>query len=220
MSKHTSNPTSARRTFCKLTLAGVTAAGAGAFLRSSPALAQRAMEEKVTPQAIETIVTGWPDKQREVAKHIIEKYGLPNGGTTTNRLIWLEHGPWKYSIICREEIPHNFPLKHMDILEQAIDYRVPPDKCNELAAYNGSVTVRRTKGELAAMCDKEAMNFLALNLAHDIIIGKLSVEAARQAYTAAAVAFMKGEQPPYTQALQFQVPQKNTGDPDQVTATM
>jgi hypothetical protein len=31
---------------------------------------------------------------------------------------------------------------------------------------------------------------------------------------------MKGEQRPYTQALQFQVPQKGTGDSDQVTATM
>jgi hypothetical protein len=108
----------------------------------------------------------------------------------------------------------------MDILEQAIDYRVPPEKYGALAAYNGSVTARRTRGELAAMCDKEAMNFLALNLAHDIITGKLSVEEARQAYTTTALAFTKGEQRPYTQALQFQVPPKGTGDPDQVTATM
>jgi hypothetical protein len=169
---------------------------------------------------METLLAGWPERQREVAKHIIGTYGLPNGGTTTNQLIWLDNNPWKYTIICREEVPHNFPVKHIDILEQAINYRVPPEKCDELAAYNGSVTVRRTKGELVAMCDREPMNFLALNLAHDIVIGKLNVEEARQAYATTALAFRKGEQRPYTQALQFQVPQKNTGDPDQATATM
>jgi hypothetical protein len=215
-----SNNASARRAFIKLAIACTTAVGAGSFLRLSPALAQQGAGEKATQQAVDTILEGWPDKQREVARQIVDRYGLPNGGTTTSRLTWLDNGPWKYSMLYREEVPHNFPMKHTDVLEQAIAYRVLPEKYDELAAYNGSVTVRRTKGEMSAMCDREEMNFLALNLAHDIITGKLSVEAARQAYTTTVLAFIKGEKHPYTQALQFQLPPGNLGDPDRVTATM
>jgi hypothetical protein len=135
-------------------------------------------------------------------------------------MIWLDNSPWKYTILHREEVPHNFPVKHMDILEQAIDYRVPPGKVDALAVYNGSVTVHRTKGDMVAMCDREEMNFLALNLAHDIVTEKLSAAAARQIYTTTAVAFLKGEKPPYTQGLQFQAPPGDTGDPDQVQVAM
>lgn len=220
MNKPMSNNASARRKLIKLALAGMTATGAGALFRFSPALAQTVVGEKVPQQAVDTLLAGWPEKQQEVAKKIIDKYGLPNGGTTTNLVIWLDNGPWKYTILHREEVPHNFPIKHMDILEQAISYRVPPGKVNELAVYNGSVTVRRTKGDMVAMCDREEMNFLALNLAHDIVTEKLSAAAARQTYTTTAVAFLKGEKPPYTQGLQFQAPPGDTGDPDQVQVAM
>ena len=43
-----------------------------------------------------------------------------------------------------------------------------------LAAYDGSVVVNRTNGEYQPRCDLEAANFLALNLAHEIILGKRS----------------------------------------------
>ena len=32
-------------------------------------------------------------------------------------------------------MPHTFPKPHTDLLEQFIDYRVPVDKYDELAAY-------------------------------------------------------------------------------------
>lgn len=104
-------------------------------------------------------------------------------------------------------------MPHVDVLEQVISYRVPPDKFDELAEYDGSVIAERTKGTLAARCDKEAMNFLALNLAHDIITGKRSVGDARKFYAATAMATMKGEMPPYVQQLQF-TPPAAAGDPD------
>lgn len=40
--------------------------------------------------------------------------------------------------------------------------------------------VERTRGELAARCDKEEMNYLALNLANDIATGKVDVDEARR----------------------------------------
>jgi hypothetical protein len=47
--------------------------------------------------------------------------------------------------IVNEEIPHRFPEPHMDPLLQTINYRVPPDKFDELAHYDGSVIAERTK---------------------------------------------------------------------------
>ncbi len=69
-------------------------------------------------------------------------------------LMWRNNGPWKWTRISRETIPHSFPMPHPDLLEQAIDYRVPVDMFDDLARYDGSVIAERTKGELSARCDK------------------------------------------------------------------
>jgi len=220
MKQHRVNNTSVRREFIKFAMASTVAISAVAVLPVPPAITQTDTGPKVTQQAMATLLAGWPDKQQEVARHIIEKYGLPNGGTTTRLIMWLNNGPWEYSILYRQEIPHNFPIKHMDMLEQAIHYRVPPEKLNDLMTYNGSITVHRTQGKMSAMCNREEINFLALNLAHDIIIEKINIEEARQAYSRATIAFIKGDKPPYTQALQFQMSQGETGYSDQTTTNM
>ena len=46
-----------------------------------------------------------------------------------------------------------------------------PPEVLDLARFDGSVIVERTRGEIGARCDKEEMNYLALNLAHDIVTG-------------------------------------------------
>jgi hypothetical protein len=84
-----------------------------------------------------------------------------------------------------------------------------------LAAFDGSVTVRRTKGEMSAMCYTEPTNFLALNLAHDIVTGKSTAEEVRRSYARAVQDFMKGETPPYMQKLVFRpADQGSTADLD------
>src|ERR1700730_5479015 len=49
-----------------------------------------------------------------------------------------------------------------------------------LAVFDGSVLVDRTKGEMSARCEGEAANFLALNLADDIVHGRKDVESAER----------------------------------------
>lgn len=68
------------------------------------------------------------------------------------------------------------------MLEQAIWYRVPPKKFGDLAQYDGSVWAERTKGVMAARCHFENMNYVALNLAHRLIEGQLTVASARSEY--------------------------------------
>jgi len=103
----------------------------------------------------------------------------------------------------QEPVQHNFPMQHLDLLEQFVDYSVPADKYDELAQYDGSVVVARTVGEISARCDKEEANFLALNLANDISLGKKSVEEARTYYARAIKEMMQGKMDPYLQKLHF-----------------
>lgn len=166
-------------------------------------------------KTVDQIIAAWKAKPQEVARKMIAKYGQPNEATD-RRLIWHNNGPWKYTELVNEEIPHVFPKPHNDMLFQTINYRVPVDKFDELAEYDGSVIVERTKGEMAARCDMEEANFLALNLANDILTGKKSVKEARKFY---AEAMREMKHPEYKQGFLFQVPRTDQGDPDQEVFT-
>ncbi len=153
---------------------------------------------------------------KSAANEIIKKYGRPNEANP-KRLIWYDNGPWKRTVVYRHEIPHNFPQPHTDVVEQFIDYHVPPEKVSELAKFDGSVIVERTKGEVSARCDMEAANFLAINLMHEIVTGKLTAEQARKVYTETAAAYVVSRSAPYAEAFQFQLPQEATNDTDETT---
>lgn len=174
---------------------------------------ERATRGTVDLTAVEQILGGWGDAPQRVARRTIDKYGPPNEATPC-RLIWFDNGPWKRTIVYRDEVPHNFPKPHTDLLEQFIDYRVPPGRFSELAAYDGSVVPERTKGEISARCDMEEMNFLALNLAHDVATGRRSAEDARREYAAQATAFMLKRDAPYTERLLFGIQRGGTADLD------
>lgn len=131
-------------------------------------------------------------------------------------LAWMDAGPWKMIHVSKAETKHSFPIEHTDMLEQVISYQVPADKFDELAAFDGSVVADRTQGLLSARCDMEANNFLALNLAHDVISEKKSVEEARKAYADIVKEKMNGGNPEYMQKLMFEQ-QPDVGDPDKNT---
>lgn len=167
-------------------------------------------------QSLEDITQEWPQVAREAVESMTEKYGPPDE-YSESQAIWHQNGPWKRTVVQREEVPHEWPAHHKDVLEQFIHYRVPPDKYDDLARFDGSVIVERTKGVISARCAGEAMNFVALNLANDIVTGKYSVEEARREYERLYQSYQDGQKPQYTQQLVFEVPEGGTGDPDVAT---
>jgi hypothetical protein len=188
---------------------------------SAAKTAGRQAGEQPTPaladmQAVEAIIAGWPAMSRHGANEIIGKYGPPNEATDS-RLIWYNNGPWKRTICYRDEVPHHFPNPHSDTVECVIDYRVPPEMFSELARFDGSVIVERTKGEVSARCDMESANFLAINLMHEIVTGKMTAEEARKFYTETAAAYVVSRSAPYAEGFQFPLPQENTSDTDTTT---
>lgn len=175
------------------------------------AAAQPAAQRETAGKTAEQIVADWPEVAKKAAMETIKKQGQPTG-ITANRLIWQDKAPYKMIIAQKHQIPHHFPVEHFDVLEHVIDYMVPSDKFDELATFDGSVIVERTRGTMSARCDSEAHNLIALNLANDIVTGKTSVEDAKKRYMELAKALKQGEKPEYTQKLTFDVP-KDTGDP-------
>jgi hypothetical protein len=164
--------------------------------------------------AVDSILANWKPQPRDLARVLITKYGPPHE-VTQSRLMWYNNGPWKRTELLNAEIPHNFPSPHNDMLQQVIDYRVPPDKVAEVLAYDGSILIDRTRGEMAARCNSEEMNTLALNLAHDIITGQRTVEAARETYSSTVSQSAPGIAVPLMDKLQFITAVGPTADPDQ-----
>jgi hypothetical protein len=163
---------------------------------------------------VQSVIANWPATSKKVAEEMIAKYGQP-GGSTTDMLVWNNNAPWKRTIVYRDTVAHNFPTPHPDLLQQFIDYKVPVDKYSIMAAYDGSVIVERTKGEISARCDKEGANLLAINLANDVATGAKTADAARAYYTQAMQKFITtGQMDPYMQGFKFTVPTSGTKDPD------
>ncbi|MDK1490826.1 hypothetical protein QN219_12210, partial [Sinorhizobium sp. 7-81] len=80
-------------------------------------------------------VQDWPEESREAAQLVIDQYGEPNE-TTESQLVWHRPGPWKRIVASKTFYEHNFPAPHNDSVESVIDYRVPPEKFSELAAFD------------------------------------------------------------------------------------
>lgn len=166
-----------------------------------------------SPEDANEIIQDWPDISKKVAQTMMDQYGDPDEATES-LLIWRENDPWLRTMVYKEPVDHEFPMPHKDVLEQFISYEVEPHFFDELAEYDGSVIVERTKGEISARCDKEAANFLALNLAHEITEGNMSVYEARETYAESVKAAQKGNPPERMQGFTFDVPRDYAGDPD------
>ena len=177
--------------------------------------AQPSETEKETTDTPMTGMEDWPEASKMAIKEITDKYGKPDA-TAPEELIWTNKGVWKKICIDKKETKHSFPIEHTDMMKTTIMYKVPEDKMDDLGKFDGSVTFDRTQGTMSARCDKEANNFLALNLANDIVTDKKTIEEARTAYGDIIKEKMKGGNPEYMEKLAFQA-QTNTADPDKNT---
>ena len=163
---------------------------------------------------VEAIIAGWPDAPQRGARQMLEQYGAPNEGTPT-KLFWYRAGPWKRILVTSDVLIHNFPAPHSDFLTQWIDYQVPVGLADEITRYDGSCLIDRTAGEAAARCDSEAANMITLNLMHEIVTGKRTVDEARAVYAENMAGYTMGRPAPYAERLLFPVPQGGTEDPDE-----
>src|SRR5665213_1085462 len=125
-------------------------------------------EASQTPQ---TVILKWPEGARVTARAMISKYGEPNR-FSEGALVWIDNGPWQKSVVYRSAWPHFLGRKDKDYLEQTIAYRVPAEKIDDLKRFDRRLEVNESRGQLSARSESEALNFLALNLADEIVTDK------------------------------------------------
>ncbi|MBC7843384.1 MAG: hypothetical protein H7099_13770 [Gemmatimonadaceae bacterium] len=171
------------------------------------------MASPMTMPQMEKMMSAWPMASKDAVMFMTKKYGAP-AAMTSEMAMWGKTGPWKRTVVYGTEYAHEFPAHHTDVMQQWVDYKAPASTYDELAMYDGSVVLERTSGEMSARCDKEGANFLALNLADEIVRGKRSAADARKMYGEQIVALTAMKPAPYTERLMFS-PMTNTNDPDQ-----
>lgn len=159
-------------------------------------------------------IQSWPEESREAAQLVLDEHGEPDEVTET-QLTWHGAGPWKRIVATRTFHEHNFPVPHIDAVESVIEYRVPVDKFSALAAFDGSVVVERTTGEVSARCHDLQANNLALNLMHDIVTGARDVDDARRYYAKEFADYRRKKPTPYMDGLRFSTTDENAADPDE-----
>ncbi len=190
----------------------VIAIGFTAFAKFSSAEKASASPEKIVSSPMDDM-SGWSDASKMAVMMMKKQYGEP-AEKTADMMMWKNPGQWKKTVVYAKEFKHDFPMPHTDVMQQWIDYKVPQEKFNELAMFDGSVVCNRTNGEISARCDKEGANFLAINLANDVIKGNKDVKTARDFYAMAVKEMINGGKPAYMQKLQFDVANGNTADTD------
>ena len=89
---------------------------------------------------------------------------------------------------------------------------MPPERTDDLAFFDGSVLVDRTRGELSARSDSEEANFLALNLAYDVVADRKDPGEARRQY---AEALLQNKHNEYKTGFLFAPPVFNQAAADQ-----
>ncbi|CAN5870861.1 hypothetical protein BH11GEM1_BH11GEM1_33430 [soil metagenome] len=202
----------ARRMCITLATAAMVAGSAATARAQTDAMGKMEMSQGDMQQ----MMSSWPQASKDAAMYMTNKYGAPMA-MTSEMAMWGKTGPWKRTVVYGMEFPHEFPGHHTDVMQQWLNYKASPNHYSLLAAYDGSVVMERTSGEMSARCDKEQANFLALNLADEIVRGKRTVESARKMYGEQIMALKAGKPAPYTERIMFE-PMMNTNDPDRAGA--
>jgi len=158
-------------------------------------------------QTPETVVQKWPEGARATAREMISKYGQPNR-FSEGALVWIDNGPWQKTVVYRNAWPHFLGRRDKDYLEQTIAYRVPTDKIEDLKRFDRRLEINESRGQLSSRSESEAMNFLALNLADEIVTEKRGVDDARDFMAKTESLAASGKSSAYTKGFLF----PNRGD--------
>lgn len=187
-------------------VAAATVAGLSAQpgLRSADDVERLTTQRSSSARTPEKIIQEWPERARGAALAMMEKYGPPNR-VSSGALVWYNNGPWQKTIVYRRSWPHSPAMRGRDYLEQVIGYQVPNDKINALKRFSEKISVNKTKGELSCRSESESANFLALNLADEIITDKRSPGDARVFYRDMERLTQSGKSSPYVEGFRFEM---------------
>ncbi|MBI3299006.1 MAG: hypothetical protein HYZ75_12620 [Elusimicrobia bacterium] len=155
-----------------------------------------------TGQVPEGILRSWPELSREVAGLMISEYGRPDDYSARS-LIWFGNGPWKRTVVYRDPPVRRFLGRDEEVLEQVVTYAVPDERLKPLKRFSERLRVNQAAGELSIRSDSQTLNYLTLNLAHEIVVGKRSPDDAADFLDRVVRLEKAGKTSPYISGLRF-----------------
>lgn len=159
----------------------------------------RAEETKAAgvPDGGRGAVASWPEASKAIAEAMIEKYGQP-GIIDADSVSWIDNGSWDKTTVYR------LPGADRDLLEQSVRYKVPEEKAALLSQLGLALSINPLDERLSSTSESEELNFLAVNLADEVVQGKTTVEEAREFYQKTVKLSGSGKSSSYMQGLQFE----------------
>ncbi|HEX4047104.1 MAG TPA: hypothetical protein VH309_04695, partial [Elusimicrobiota bacterium] len=132
------------------------------------------------------------------------RYGAPTS-FDQDSLVWEKNGPWLKTVVYRKA-PGSFAMYHgRDVLAQTIAYNVPADKVADLKKFDGLLSFDKTTGMLTSRSQSEKVNYLALNLADEIVTGKRTPDEAKDFYRKTMKLSKAGKSSSYMSGFLFTV---------------
>ena len=153
-------------------------------------------------QTPESTIAGWPALPQATARLLIAKYGEPNT-FDDGSLVWYDNGDWRKTVVYRKAPESFMGLHSRDVLQQTVAYSVPDSKIPDLKRFDDRIKYDKASGEISALSEDENLNYLALNLADEIVADKRTPQEARDFYRKTLRLSESGKSSAYTQGLLF-----------------
>jgi hypothetical protein len=151
---------------------------------------------------LDTSINAWPAASQTVAKQNIGKYGIPTEGDA-EKLVWMNNGPYKQTIIYKEGMTHKCAKTHTDVVVQVIEMRVPAHKLFEFQQYavKAGIIVYKNRNLISSSCDNDAVNVLNFNLAYELVNGSKSLTQVMALYDSNMKLINKGKKADYAETI-------------------
>lgn len=146
----------------------------------------------------QTVIAQWPERSRALAESLLQEYGIPEE-STPSKLTWKARAPWSRISVERDALDDAHPSGVL----QAVAYDVPLRRWRALGWFDRGVDYDPIKHELIARTDGEPTNYLALNLADEIVRGRRTAEDARAFYDETVALAASGKSSTYMKRLLF-----------------
>lgn len=177
----------------------------GTFLFGTLPLAYGAMNVDAAAAAIDrrraaaSLVGDWPAASASAARRLIGQYGAPDE-VHADWLVWNGNRPWARTIV-RSSPPFG---SGAGFVEQAVEYPLTMRQAAALKAFDERLVYDRRNRELSSSSEREETNFLRLNLANDIVNGRMTPDQARELFAQILRLEAAGKSSSYLEVLHFQ----------------
>jgi hypothetical protein len=168
------------------------------------------------PRHVAGAVVGlWGAQSSAAGRKLLDEYGPPDDATV-NKLTWDHRGGWKRTIVWNFSGFQRHRIYSasgkLAVMEQTVDYPLTFAQSVSLQSFSGDLIVDAARGELSSCAGSEALDYLTLNLADEIVRGAATVPQARETYARVVELTAAGKSSPYTDGLLFAVGDEESGE--------